>query len=342
MQVAAPFAYPSLWGIWRTDYNRYCIHPHIYHLYRETTMTLLNEAKNKIRTQSSSNVFKNEDGAIDLASIMVGIIVIGLIGGVIAATVFAVIPWAQNNAAKQQLDAVVSAQSAAAGTNGGLYTTNLSGWLDTKAANVTVQASGSKCYAAFTQSATGKVYYVSSKKTAPSAITGNSWPSAAPTDYPTDCIWPSSLAAATHPNLFTNSDFSNSIAGINYNNQVSVTTAESNPIGNGPALKVSRVAENPSRSAFMADLQNGKSYTLIFTIAAEKDETITVNLRGTIDVADQAQLGIMTLKAGEKKTVSYTGTLNSPSGTSPGFALIDSAGSIGDTYYLDDVSIVEN
>jgi type II secretory pathway pseudopilin PulG len=56
--------------------------------------------------------FKNEAGAIDLASIMVGIIVIGLIGGVIAATVFAVIPWAQDNAAKQQLDTIASAQSA--------------------------------------------------------------------------------------------------------------------------------------------------------------------------------------------------------------------------------------
>ena len=53
-----------------------------------------------------NHVFKNEDGAIDLASIMVGVIVVGLIGGVIAATVFAVIPWAQDNAAKQQLDSL--------------------------------------------------------------------------------------------------------------------------------------------------------------------------------------------------------------------------------------------
>ena len=56
--------------------------------------------------------FRNESGAIDLASIMVGIIVIGLIGGVIAATVFAVIPWAQDNAAKQQLGSIAAAESA--------------------------------------------------------------------------------------------------------------------------------------------------------------------------------------------------------------------------------------
>jgi len=81
--------------------------------------------KEQIRTKAThgnvKEAFRNEEGAIDLASIMVGIIVIGLIGGVIAATVFAVIPWAQNNAAKQQLDAVVTAQNAYIGlsTEGG-------------------------------------------------------------------------------------------------------------------------------------------------------------------------------------------------------------------------------
>lgn len=61
------------------------------------------------------SILVNSKAAIDLASIMVGIIVIGLIGGVIAATVFAVIPWAQDNAAKQQLDSIHTAQNAAYG-----------------------------------------------------------------------------------------------------------------------------------------------------------------------------------------------------------------------------------
>ena len=71
--------------------------------------------ENKIRTQAQNgrySWFRNEDGAIDLASVMVGIIVIGLIGGVIAATVFAVIPWAQDNAAKQQLESIHTAENA--------------------------------------------------------------------------------------------------------------------------------------------------------------------------------------------------------------------------------------
>lgn len=57
-------------------------------------------------------IITSSKAAIDLASIMVGIIVIGLIGGVIAATVFAIIPWAQDNAAKQQLDAIHTAENA--------------------------------------------------------------------------------------------------------------------------------------------------------------------------------------------------------------------------------------
>jgi type II secretory pathway pseudopilin PulG len=75
-------------------------------------MSILANAKAKAARGNVKEAFKNEAGAIDLASIMVGIIVIGLIGGVIAATVFAVIPWAQDNAAKQQLDSVANAQSA--------------------------------------------------------------------------------------------------------------------------------------------------------------------------------------------------------------------------------------
>ena len=57
-------------------------------------------------------------GAIDLASIMVGVLVIGIIGGVIAATVGAVIPWAQDAAARGNLDAVRIAQSVSRAQDG--------------------------------------------------------------------------------------------------------------------------------------------------------------------------------------------------------------------------------
>jgi type II secretory pathway pseudopilin PulG len=117
-------------------------------------MSILVTAKTKAAHHNVKEAFRNEEGAIDLASIMVGIIVIGLIGGVIAATVFAVIPWAQDNAAKQQLDSIANAQSAyiglstttatGAGTQarfgGAVITATLSGGVT----SYTVAATGTK------------------------------------------------------------------------------------------------------------------------------------------------------------------------------------------------------
>lgn len=53
--------------------------------------------------------------AVDLASVMVGVIIIGIIGGIVAATIFAIIPWAQDQQAKANLDAVKQAQNVYAG-----------------------------------------------------------------------------------------------------------------------------------------------------------------------------------------------------------------------------------
>lgn len=70
------------------------------------------DSLSKRRTKGS---FLNEEGAVDISSIMVAIVVLGLIAGLIASTVFVVIPWAQDEAAKNQLKSVMSAQQAYAG-----------------------------------------------------------------------------------------------------------------------------------------------------------------------------------------------------------------------------------
>ena len=142
-------------------------------------MSLIANAKSKAASGNMKEAFKNEEGAIDLASIMVGIIVIGLIGGVIAATVFAVIPWAQDNAAKQQLDSAASAQSAfiglstetpgaiAFGTGAELKTANL---FDAATAKVAISITGTGTgahYAAAKKSASGKTFYITDTKTQP-------------------------------------------------------------------------------------------------------------------------------------------------------------------------------
>ena len=147
----------------------------------------------RLPMKPSTEVFRNEQGVIDLASIMVGIIVIGMIGGVIAATVFAVIPWAQDAAAKQQLDNIVTAESAYMGysaTTPSLLPagspTNSYGYSnELEAANVLIQGKtycviptpDRKGFDAYAQSASGKVFTASDRKTKPE-IYSSSLPSA--------------------------------------------------------------------------------------------------------------------------------------------------------------------
>jgi hypothetical protein len=147
---------------------------------------------------------KSSRAAIDLASIMVGIIVIGLIGGVIAATVFAVIPWAQDNAAKQQLDSVASAESAYRGLStskdanlqdavssptsatdpnqvvlnstftgsAGLAVNSLL-TLNTAGQYCVVATSDGKDYHAYSKSGSSKWFYITSGKTQPTEYTAD-------------------------------------------------------------------------------------------------------------------------------------------------------------------------
>ena len=154
-----------------------------------------------------NNALKSSRAAIDLASIMVGIIVIGLIGGVIAATVFAVIPWAQDNAAKQQLDPIASAESAYRGLstskdaslqdassspisqsdpNQVVLNSTFTGSAGLAVNNLlTLNAAGNYCviattdgkdYHAYSKSGSGKWFYITSGKTQPSLYAGTEVP----------------------------------------------------------------------------------------------------------------------------------------------------------------------
>lgn len=67
------------------------------------------------KKQKNKSPFLNEEGAVDTSSIMIAVIVLGLMAGLIASTVFVVIPWAQDNAAKQQLKSIMAAQQVYAG-----------------------------------------------------------------------------------------------------------------------------------------------------------------------------------------------------------------------------------
>ena len=129
-----------------------------------------------------------ESGAIDLASIMVGIIVIGMIGGVVSATVFSVIPWTQDNAAKQQLTSIAAAESAYFGLSSdaqsslpsGTKTNSFGNSAGLKAANLLGEGNtycvftppDGKGYEAFSQSKTGNMWIATDKEPTPALYTG--------------------------------------------------------------------------------------------------------------------------------------------------------------------------
>jgi type II secretory pathway pseudopilin PulG len=146
-----------------------------------------------------TQVLKSSRAAIDLASIMVGVIVIGLIGGVIAATVFSVIPWAQDSAAKQQLDSVVSAESANVGLNGH-YSSVLTDLYNAADAKTFITSDEKTCYLAVQKSASGNYFYNTNNRTAPTKINAGAWPASAPASVPAGCSWPTEAMVKALPN----------------------------------------------------------------------------------------------------------------------------------------------
>lgn len=153
-----------------------------------------------------SNSFRNERGAIDLGSIMVGIIVIGLIAGVIAATVFTIIPWTQDNAAKQQLEAVNAAENAyfglsasvPSGLPAGTPANSFGKSSELKTAGLLesgedycISTEGNiKGYNAFAKSGSGKLWVATNLNPQPVIFTGT---------LPTDCTFLMSEGGNTNP-----------------------------------------------------------------------------------------------------------------------------------------------
>ena len=143
----------------------------------------------RLQTMKTRKWIMNEQGVIDLASVMVGIIVIGMIGGVIAATIFAVIPWSQDQKAKHQLDSIVTAENAHMGMSSaspsllpGTSRANSYGdSVELEAANLLIQGKtycvietpDGKDYNAYSQSATGKVFTATNKNTKPELFNGS-------------------------------------------------------------------------------------------------------------------------------------------------------------------------
>ena len=105
-------------------------------------------------------------GAIDLASILVGVLVLGVLGGVIAAAVLVVVPWAQNAAANADLSAVKDAESIALVKDGGYlsYADLVVGKKIGEKASIAVGTSTARdCYVGASRSGTGTFYVIDDK-----------------------------------------------------------------------------------------------------------------------------------------------------------------------------------
>jgi len=144
-----------------------------------------------------SLVFQSSRAAIDLASIMVGVIIIGLIGSVIGATVFAVIPWAQDNAARASLSQVRTAEDAQRGLKekyAGHEALSDNGFLQSQPGLAVRTNDAGTCYVGVIVSATGNMFWTSDK-TGIAAYKST----ALPTSPCLDVTGPGNLAAVTSP-----------------------------------------------------------------------------------------------------------------------------------------------
>lgn len=104
-------------------------------------------------------------GVIDLASIMVGLLVTAIVGGIVGAALMAVIPWTQDLAAKQSLNAVMVAQATAKMNSGAYadYDVLVSSGLTTNDPKLdAITGMTGKCYVAGARSASGTIFYASS------------------------------------------------------------------------------------------------------------------------------------------------------------------------------------
>lgn len=117
---------------------------------------------------------KSSKGLFDLPSIMVGIIITAILGLAAAATFFVVIPWLQDNQARDVLTSIQVAETTARQDLGQYtdYTTlQNNGWLVKQKLNVCVTPSGNT-YKAFVISASGKVFQLDSATGTSDVFTG--------------------------------------------------------------------------------------------------------------------------------------------------------------------------
>lgn len=121
---------------------------------------------------------KRQSGAFDLPSVLIGVAVVAILAIGVMATIFGVIPWSQDRAAKQDLAAMNTAQGTAYARDGNFVDKASlvgAGWLGEgtpESLDAKADVEG-KCYVAITTSKTGNKFIISHDKPTPRPLTAS-------------------------------------------------------------------------------------------------------------------------------------------------------------------------
>lgn len=122
-----------------------------------------------------TTLLRSMRGAFDLPSIITAVVVVGILAAGVLVAIFGVIPWSQDNAAKQDLAAVRTAEGTHVSKDSGFV--NLAGlqgarYLPGAVERLTVDANAEgTCYLGIAKSGTGKLFYSTDKANEPRVMT---------------------------------------------------------------------------------------------------------------------------------------------------------------------------
>jgi hypothetical protein len=130
------------------------------------------------------SALRSQSGAFDLTSVLVGSAVVAILVGGVATNAFGVIPWAHDNAARQELDVIRTAQGAAK-VREGRFSNNAalgaSGYLTSADGVATASDEAGSCYTSVSKSSSNKVFISTSNATAPVEFTSPTQQTCLPT-----------------------------------------------------------------------------------------------------------------------------------------------------------------
>ena len=130
---------------------------------------------------------RKSSGAFDLPSIITGVVVVGILAAGVLAAIFGVIPYTQNNGAKQDLSAIRTAEGVARAKDNrfmdhaGLIDTGYLQLASTEKTKVMADEKGT-CYVALAKSGTGKIFYATDANTDPELFEADTDPGCLPAE----------------------------------------------------------------------------------------------------------------------------------------------------------------